>query len=100
MMKNSRLLLVAPLALAFAGSAIAQPYPIVDRVAQKVIQKYQNASCQQLAQEKAQGANRPKSPAEQRAIQLLQQDASIRQAFLNQIAAPVLNKLFECGMVP
>ena len=34
-----------------AGTAHAQ-YPIMDRVASKVIEKYQTSSCQQLWQEK------------------------------------------------
>jgi hypothetical protein len=82
-----------------AGVAYAQ-YPIMDRVAGKVIEKYQNASCQQLWQEKAQGQGQPKPEMEQRAIQMLQQDPQMRQAFFNKIAAPIVNKMFECGMIP
>jgi len=82
-----------------AGVAYAQ-YPIMDRVAGKVIEKYQNSSCQQLWQEKAQGQGQPKPEMEQRAIQMLQQDPQMRQAFFNQIAAPIVNKMFECGMIP
>ena len=98
---NTRTWLLAALpALLIAGSAAAQPYPIADRVAQKVVQKYQTSSCEQLWQEKAQKQGQPKSPMEQRAIQMLQQDPAMRQYFINQIAAPVMNKMFECGMVP
>lgn len=82
-----------------AGVAYAQ-YPIMDRVAGKVIEKYQNSSCEQLWQEKAQGQGQPKPEMEQRAIQMLQQDPQMRQAFFNQIAAPIVNKMFECGMIP
>jgi glucose dehydrogenase len=82
-----------------AGVAYAQ-YPIMDRVAGKVIEKYQNSSCQQLWQEKAQGQGQPKPEMEQRAIQMLQQDPQMRQAFFNQVAAPIVNKMFECGMIP
>lgn len=99
-MKNCSWVVVGPLALVFAGSALAQPYPVADRAAQMVIQKYQSATCQQLWEEKAAGASRPKSPMAQRAVQLLQQNPAVRKAFLDQIAAPVLNKMFECGMVP
>ena len=38
-----------------AGVACAQQFPIVDAVANKVIQKYQSSSCEQLWQEKLQG---------------------------------------------
>jgi len=24
----------------------------------------------------------------------------MRQAFFNQVAAPIVNKMFECGMIP
>jgi hypothetical protein len=86
-------------ALLVAGTAHAQ-YPVVDQVAGKVVQKYQMASCQQLWQERAQSQGQPKPPMEQRAIQLLQQDPQMRQAFFNQVAAPIVNKMFECGMIP
>jgi hypothetical protein len=75
--------------LLFVGLARAQEsYPIMERVAQKVIQKYQTSSCQQLAQ------------MEQNAIQILRNDPQMRTEFLNRVAAPVTNKLFECGMIP
>jgi hypothetical protein len=82
-----------------AGVAYAQ-YPIMDRVADKVVQKYQTATCQQLWAEKAQGQGKPKPEMEQRAIQMLKQDPQMRQAFFNKISAPIVNKMFECGMIP
>jgi hypothetical protein len=33
-------------------------------------------------------------------IQMLRNDAQMRAAFINKIAAPVANKMFECGMIP
>lgn len=91
--------LAALSALLITGTAQAQ-YPIMDRVAGKVIQKYQNASCEQLWQEKTQGQGQPKPEMEQRAIQMLKQDPQMRQAFFNEVAAPIVNKMFECGMIP
>jgi hypothetical protein len=78
-----------------AGVAYAQ-YPILDMVAGKVIQKYQSSSCEQLWQKKGE----PKSMEEQRVIGLLQNDPQMRTAFINQVAAPIANKMFECGMIP
>jgi ABC-type transporter MlaC component len=78
------------------AAAEAQPYPMVDKVADKVIAKYQNSSCDQLAAKKAE----PPSAMHQRALQLLRQDAQMRTYFINKIAAPIANKMFECGMVP
>jgi hypothetical protein len=78
-----------------AGIAYAQ-YPILDMVAGRVIQKYQTSSCEQLWQKKSE----PKSMEEQRVIGLLQNDPQMRTAFINQVAAPIANKMFECGMIP
>ena len=82
-----------------AGIAYAQ-FPIMDRVADKVIQKYQSSTCEQLWQERAQGKSQSKPEMEQRVVQMLQQDAQMRQAFFNKVAAPIVNKMFECGMIP
>ena len=92
---SRRLTLIAATICVTAGIAYAQ-YPILDMVANKVIQKYQNASCEQLWQQK--GA--PKSEEEQRVIGLLKNDPQMRTAFINQVAAPIANRMFECGMIP
>ena len=86
---------VAVCALGAAGLAVGQGR-ILDAVAQKVIGKYQSSSCEQLWQQK--GA--PKSPEEQKAVQFLKNDPQARTAFINQVAAPIVNKMFECGMIP
>jgi len=77
-----------------------QQTPVLDAVANKIIQKYQNSTCDQLWQEKASAKNKPKSPEEQRAIGMLHNDAQLRQELIDKIAAPVANKMFECGMIP
>ena len=77
------------------GIAYAQ-YPVLDMVAGKVVQKYQSSSCEQLWEKK--GA--PKSEEEQRVIGLLRNDPQMRAAFINQVAGPIANKMFECGMIP
>lgn len=82
--------------IATGGVASAQQYPIMDEIAQKVIQKYRNASCEQLWQQRGQ----PKSPREQEAIQALQNDPQMRAAFIDRVAAPVANKMFVCGLLP
>jgi hypothetical protein len=87
--------------LLHVGLASAQEsYPIMEQVAQKVIQKYQTSSCQQLAQQKSQPPTGQQAQMEQRAIQLLRNDPQMRTEFLNRVAAPIANKLFECGMIP
>jgi len=77
-----------------------QQYPVMDAIANKIVQKYQTATCEQLWQEKAQAKNKPKSAQEQEAINILRNDPQMRAAFINKIAAPIANKMFECGMIP
>jgi hypothetical protein len=77
------------------GVALAQ-FPIMDAVANKVIQKYESSTCEQLWAQKQQ----PKSAEEQRVIGLLKSDPQMRTAFLNKVAGPISNKMFECGMIP
>ena len=92
-------LVVAVIALAFAGVAGAQ-YPIADQVANKVIQKYQTSTCEQLWQERAQNQGKPKPPEMQRALNVLRSDPQLQAAFFSKIATPVVTKMFQCGMIP
>ena len=93
---SRRVVSLTVLAALVIGGGVAAQGPILDMVANKVIQKYQSASCEQLWQQKGQ----PKSPEEQRAVQFLHDDPQARVAFINQVAAPIVNKMFECGMIP
>jgi hypothetical protein len=94
-MKTKSWLIVATGAMVAAGVVYAQ-FPIMDKVADKVVQKYQGMSCEQLWAQKSQ----PKSEEEQRVIGFLKSDPQMRQAFVNKVAGPIVNKMFECGMVP
>ena len=78
----------------------AQEFPIMDKIAYKVIQKYQTSTCEQLWQERAQKGKAPPPQMEQEALQMLKSDSQMRAAFINKIAAPIANKMFECGMIP
>ena len=92
---KKQVVVAAAVVAALASIAYAQ-YPILDRVADKVIQKYQSATCEQLWEKKGQ----PKSEDEQRIIGLLKTDPQMRQFFLNKVGGPIANKMFECGMIP
>ena len=83
-------------ALLLPALAGAQDYPIMNMVADKVIQKYEQSTCEQLWKKKGQ----PKPPMEQKVIQLLKSDPQMREAFIDKVAAPIANKMFECGMIP
>ena len=52
--------------------------------------------CDQLKAQK----NEPPSAKEKIALDLLRDDPRARVAFIDKIAAPVLNKMFECSIIP
>lgn len=87
---------LAVAALLLSGAVSGSDYPILDGVAQKVIQKYQSSTCEQLWAARSQ----PKSAEEQKLVQLLRGDPQMRTVFINEIAASVANKMFECAMIP
>jgi hypothetical protein len=92
---TKKALSITAITFALAAAVAYAQMPLVDMAANKVVQKYQAASCEQLWQ------NRGKStPEEQRVIGFLKQDPAARQEFFNKIAGPVMNKMFECGMIP
>jgi hypothetical protein len=72
---------------------------MIDQLARRVVQKYQNSSCQQLAEERMQ-PKAQRGEMEQRAIAVLRSDQQMRMEFINRVAAPIANKLFECGLIP
>jgi len=91
-----RPMVLAVAALLLSSAASSSDYPILDGVAQKVIQKYQSSTCEQLWAARGQ----PKSAEEQKLVQMLRGDPQMRTIFINEIAASVANKMFECAMIP
>ena len=94
MIKRSLFALVS--VLLYAGVAGAQQFPLMNMAADRIIQKYQQSSCEQLWKKKG----KPKSDEEKNLIQLLHDDPQLRTAFIDKVAAPIANKMFECGMLP
>ena len=92
-------LIAALTASLISGIASAQ-YPIADMIAGKVVQKYQSSTCEQLWMEKAQSQGKPKPEMEQKAVAQLKSDPQMAQYFFNKISAPIVTKMFECGMIP
>jgi hypothetical protein len=80
------------------AKASPQQYPIMDKVADKIIQKYQTSTCEQLWMKKSEKT--PPTPEEQKVIAFLKSDPQMRAAFINKIAPPIANKMFDCGMIP
>jgi len=89
-------LALSVLLLGGISNAQYQQYPVMEGIATRVIQKYQQSSCEQLWQQRGQ----PRSQREQEAVQMLRDDPQMRAAFINRVAAPIANKMFECGLVP
>jgi hypothetical protein len=85
------------LALLYLGVASAQ-YPVMDQIANQVIQKYQSSTCEQLWLKKAEKA--PPTARQKEVLQALQNNPQMRAAFITKIAAPIANKMFNCGMIP
>lgn len=94
-MRKSIGLAVLLSALGFAGAARAQGM-LLDFAADRVIQKYTTSTCDQLKASRDQ----PPNEKEKAALDFLHNDAQARQSFIDKIAAPVANKMFECGMFP
>ena len=87
--------LVVMLVVLAVGVAVAQ-HPILDMIAGKVTEKYQSSTCEQLWEARG----KPKSAQEQEVVTMLRGNPALRTEFINKIAAPVANKMFECGMIP
>jgi hypothetical protein len=83
-------------ALLFASVGGAQQFPVLDEVADKIVQNFQQSSCEQLWQRKWQ----PKSETEQKAVQALREDPRMREEFFRRVAVPIATKMFDCGLIP
>jgi hypothetical protein len=104
-MKNRLLVLALSPALWLVSNAPQaqqpqQQYPLADMLAQRIIDKYTNSTCVQLAENKSEKPTGERAQMEQRVIAALKADPQMRQYFINKIAAPIANKMFECGMIP
>src|SRR5271156_4156783 len=79
------------LGLLYIGTANAQ-YPIADAIANKIIQKYQTSTCEQLWVSKENKT--PPTQEQQKVIAALKGDPQMRAYFIGKIAAPIANKMF------
>jgi hypothetical protein len=95
MRKSSKLTAFAVAFAAAVSTAHAQGM-LLDYAADRVIKKYTTESCEQIKAER----DKPLSERDKLAMDYLRDDAQARKYFIDKIAAPVANKLFECGMFP
>ena len=82
-----------------AGTQAQGQYPVMEQVVKKVIAKYQTSSCEQLIMEKRDPTALQRAMKE-RAVAVLHSMPDMRKAFLDQVAPTIVNKMFECGMIP
>ena len=85
--------------LNMAGVALAQSsqYPMMDTITEAVIKKYQDSSCSAL---RAQHSGSHTTKVQEAIILQLKKDPKMRAAFLNRVAGPIANRLFDCGIIP
>ena len=69
---------------------------VMNAAADEVVKKFQGATCEQLKAQK----DEPSSMMKNAAVWFLRAEPQARVAFIDKIAAPVLNKMIECGMAP
>lgn len=69
---------------------------LLEDAADRVIEKYQTSTCEELKQANSQ----PPNEKEKAALDFLRGDEQARIAFIDKSAAPVANQMFECGMFP
>jgi hypothetical protein len=82
-------------AVSFAGGVAGQGM-LLDFMGDRVIAKFQTSTCAELKAKR----DEPKSDKEKAALDFLRHDTQARVAFIDKIAAPVANKMFECDMFP
>lgn len=70
--------------------------PMLEMVAGMVIQKYKSSGCDDLKAKKGE----PPAEIVAAAVGFLRSNPSLRVKFINKVAAPVANKMFDCGMIP
>ncbi len=107
-MRKSTLVLTALTATAILGSAcgrFASKEALLNGAANLVIGKYQSASCEEIAQMKSQSGNSSQGNGgagviQEKAIELLRSDPELREQFINRVAGPIDNKMFECSLIP
>jgi len=93
---KKRIYLFAMLSVVLVSGTVRADYPLMNMVADKVIDKYKSSTCEQLWEQKS----KPKTDEEKNLIQVLKGDPQMRTAFIDKVAAPIVNKMFTCGMIP
>lgn len=73
---------------------------LVNTVSDLIVDQIEESSCEEFYEFlERRGQNRGQYPqVRQRLIEAAQNNPEIREAFVQQIAPPVVNKMFDCGL--
>jgi hypothetical protein len=85
------------LTLAAQGAA---GYPIADALAAKLVQKYNSATCADLAADRAAPTSAQKDAMKDQVADALRGDPAMRADFVNKVAPTIVNKMIVCGFIP
>jgi len=91
--------------LSGCGETLSQE-ALLDAAANLVINKYENADCEEVAQmqpqsgENAEAQSGPEAAVQEQAMEMLKNNPEMREKFINRVAGPIANKMFECNLVP
>ncbi|MDF0552471.1 hypothetical protein [Kamptonema sp. UHCC 0994] len=110
-MKKSHLLFLGTLtsmAIVVSSCQNTSKESLLDIAANFAIEKYQKASCEEVAQMQPQSQSTTgsqtdagkKADLQAKAIEMLQKDPEMREKFINRVAGPIANKMFECNLIP
>jgi hypothetical protein len=81
---------------------------LLDVAANFAIAKYEKASCEEVAQMQPKSKSAGSSQADAgkeaalqaKAIEMLQNNPEMRKKFIDRVAGPIANKMFECNLIP
>jgi hypothetical protein len=108
-MKKAYLWLAAVLTISIVVSSceqLASNEALLDVAANLVINKYQSASCEEIAQMKPQSGNSSQASGGQdvalqkKAIEMLRKNPEMRKKFIDRVAGSIANRMFECNLIP
>lgn len=92
---------ISALILASAAQASApSSYPLLDAAAARLVQKYNSATCADLAQERLAPQSAQQEAIKDQVGDALRNDPAMRAQFVNKVAPTVVNKMIVCSFIP
>ncbi|MGH2415526.1 MAG: hypothetical protein ACRDEA_17915 [Microcystaceae cyanobacterium] len=79
---------------------------IVDKLAAKTVEKFNSMSCTELTAsmspqaQAAQAQDPQKAKITAKFLAALKANPQLKARFFNQVSAPIVTKMFDCGLIP